>query len=73
MAPGAPEDRLNYLRDVVRALASDPDILAQSRKLGRVVTYEPPGPVAERIGRLLQDMDSARLDRLRTDILEKFY
>jgi tripartite-type tricarboxylate transporter receptor subunit TctC len=73
MAPGAPEDRLNYLREVVRALASDPDILAQSRKLGRAVTYEPPGPVADRIGRLLQDMDSARLDRLRTVILEKFY
>ena len=70
--PGVSEDRIGHLRQAFAEILSDPKFIAETKKVGREVSYLPAN-VLERYARELVSMDPEKLGEVRKVLLEEYY
>ena len=72
-AAGVPEDRIQYLRDAITAVLSDPAVISEGGSTGRPIEPLAAAELRDLVGQTLEALDEAKLAEMRHVILEKYY
>jgi hypothetical protein len=64
--PNLPADRAAFLQDAFRKVLTDPAVLAEADAAGRLLTYQTPDFVSGRALDLLNGVDAAHRETLKT-------
>ena len=70
--PGAEPQRLAILRAAIRKVLTDPDLIAEGTRTGRVVEFQEPDIALQKARSVLENMSAAETERIRTIALKKY-
>ncbi|MEE9139940.1 MAG: tripartite tricarboxylate transporter substrate-binding protein, partial [Alphaproteobacteria bacterium] len=71
--PGVPEERVAFLRRAFEEILTDPGVVAEGEKIGRVIRYATAERSGELVAETLSTLGEERLARVRSVVLEKYY
>lgn len=69
---GTPADRLAFLRAAVKHVLTDPDVIAEGDKTGRIVEFREPEVARRKAASVLQDVTTEQKERIRDVALKKY-
>ena len=72
-SPGTPPDRLAFLRNAIKKVLTDPEVLAEGAKTQRVIEFRD-GPTMQALtAKVLSNITPAQKERVREVVLKKYY
>ena len=71
--PSVPGDRVAYLRQAFAEILSDPEFIAEAKKVGRAVSYLPAKELEKYTHELLGPMNPDKLEEIRYVIFRAYY
>jgi tripartite-type tricarboxylate transporter receptor subunit TctC len=72
-APGAPEDRVAFLRQAFEEVLTDPDVLAEAEEKGLPIVYASGAEVQATIEEVLGDIPEDRLAEIRDVLIDRYF
>jgi tripartite-type tricarboxylate transporter receptor subunit TctC len=72
-APGVPEARVDFLRQVLEEILSDPEVLAEAEEKGLPISYASGAAVQQTIAEALGDIPEDRLAEIRDVLLDRYF
>ncbi len=73
MTPGSPADRADYLRAKLREILTDPDFIAEAKKLNLSAAFASAGDVADMMARAMKTLDAKGLAEIKDIIVNRYY
>lgn len=70
--PEVPDDRIEYLREKIKGVLTDPAVVAEGAKIGRDVRYEAPAETVKFIKGVLGSLKGEQLAAVQKVLLEKY-
>ncbi|MDP2621424.1 MAG: tripartite tricarboxylate transporter substrate-binding protein [Hyphomicrobiales bacterium] len=70
--PDVPEDRVEYLREKIKAVLTDPAVMEEGAKTKRDVRYEAPAATVKFVKEVLGSLEGEQLAAVRHVLLEKY-
>lgn len=71
--PGVPQDRVDFLREKLKEVLTDPALIAQSRKANLPVNFLSGADLQKLIGNIMQDAAGNRLGQVQQVVLHKYF
>lgn len=71
--PGVPENRAAFMRKAIEAIVTDPAVIAEARKKGRLFRYASADRLGAFVTETLTSLDDANLSRVKSVIFDKYY
>jgi tripartite-type tricarboxylate transporter receptor subunit TctC len=73
MTPGSPADRVDYMRGQLKAILTDPDFIAEAKKLGLSAAYASGEDLTKMMAAATKTLDARGLDEIKDIVLNRYY
>ena len=73
MTPGSPADRVDYLRAQLRRVLTDPDFIAETKKLGLSAAYASGEDLTKMMAGAMTTLDAKSLDEIKDIVVNRYY
>lgn len=73
MTPGVPRDRVDFMRAKLREILTDPDFIAEAKKMNLSAGYASAGDLGDMMARAIRTLDAKGLAELKDIVVNRYY